>query len=163
MVNLRPGEVILRQAPAQSDGGVHAALSLTSERVLFSRTTEVRRGFHKEAHTVTISEVELSRLDGASVAKRLLSTPMLVVMSGGKRLQFKLASPEGWAAAIESARVASVQGRGSTGSPVVVNVQAPVSVPTRTIERQVVKVRCRYCGSLGDEISGKCASCGARL
>ncbi|HEV2316577.1 MAG TPA: hypothetical protein VGV89_03265 [Thermoplasmata archaeon] len=44
---------------------------------------------------------------------------------------------------------------------VVVNV-AP-SAPSQTIERQVVKVRCRYCGKLGDEVLGHCPSCGAAL
>ena len=34
---------------------------------------------------------------------------------------------------------------------------------TKTIERQVVKPRCRYCGNLGDEIAGKCSKCGAGL
>lgn len=32
-----------------------------------------------------------------------------------------------------------------------------------TVERQVVKVRCRHCGQLTDEVAGKCASCGAPL
>lgn len=40
---------------------------------------------------------------------------------------------------------------------------APVATQTHTIEREVVKVRCRYCGNLGDERDGKCASCGAAL
>ena len=40
---------------------------------------------------------------------------------------------------------------------------APVATQTHTIEREVVKVRCRYCGNLGYERDGKCPSCGASL
>jgi rubrerythrin len=32
-----------------------------------------------------------------------------------------------------------------------------------TIERQVVKIRCRHCGNLVNEVEGKCPSCGAPL
>jgi hypothetical protein len=32
-----------------------------------------------------------------------------------------------------------------------------------TIERQVVKIRCRHCGNLVNEVEGKCPSCGAQL
>jgi len=31
------------------------------------------------------------------------------------------------------------------------------------LERKAVKVRCRYCGSLNDESSNRCHSCGASL
>ena len=44
-------------------------------------------------------------------------------------------------------------------------VPAPSAAPasmTHTIERQVVKVRCRYCGGLYDEVAPKCPSCGAK-
>lgn len=33
----------------------------------------------------------------------------------------------------------------------------------QTVERQVVKVRCRYCGSLADPTDVHCPSCGATL
>lgn len=41
-------------------------------------------------------------------------------------------------------------------------VQRPPTV-IHTIERQVVKIRCRHCGSLVNEVEGKCPSCGAPL
>jgi Bacterial PH domain len=34
---------------------------------------------------------------------------------------------------------------------------------TEVVEREVVKVRCRYCGTLNDESSKVCSSCGATL
>lgn len=43
-------------------------------------------------------------------------------------------------------------------------VQAPpASNPQTVIEREVVKVKCRYCGALNDETSKVCSSCGATL
>ncbi|MFZ0700077.1 MAG: DUF6114 domain-containing protein [Thermoplasmata archaeon] len=50
-------------------------------------------------------------------------------------------------------------------TPAIVYATAPPTsgMERHTIERQVVKVRCRYCGNLTDEVAGKCASCGAKL
>lgn len=39
----------------------------------------------------------------------------------------------------------------------------PAERDTTVIEREVVKVRCRYCGTLNDETAKACASCGATL
>ena len=39
---------------------------------------------------------------------------------------------------------------------------APVVIH-QTVEHDVVMVRCRYCGTLGDPRSGRCAACGAAL
>ena len=47
--------------------------------------------------------------------------------------------------------------------PVPAPVPVHVAPQTHTIEREVVKVRCRYCGNLGDERDGKCSRCGAAL
>jgi hypothetical protein len=34
---------------------------------------------------------------------------------------------------------------------------------TEVVEKEVVKIRCRYCGTLNDETSRVCSSCGANL
>jgi hypothetical protein len=39
----------------------------------------------------------------------------------------------------------------------------PAGEGTTVIEREVVKIRCRYCGTLNDETSKTCSSCGAAL
>ena len=42
--------------------------------------------------------------------------------------------------------------------------QAPsTSQPTTVVEREVVKIKCRYCGALNDETAKACVSCGANL
>jgi len=33
----------------------------------------------------------------------------------------------------------------------------------KVIERQVVRIKCRYCGALNDDIRRTCESCGANL
>ena len=42
-------------------------------------------------------------------------------------------------------------------------LQATGSGTTTVIEREVIKVKCRYCGALNDETAKTCASCGATL
>lgn len=56
---------------------------------------------------------------------------------------------------------------GMTGAPVYQQappVQTPSSSgPTTVVEREVVKIKCRYCGALNDETAKACVSCGASL
>ncbi|HZY92948.1 MAG TPA: hypothetical protein VFG07_09310 [Thermoplasmata archaeon] len=46
--------------------------------------------------------------------------------------------------------------------PVNPAVPPPLVTPV-VIEQSVVRVRCRFCGTLGDPSSGRCAACGAPL
>jgi len=39
----------------------------------------------------------------------------------------------------------------------------PTAEPTTVVEREVVKIKCRYCGALNDETAKACVSCGASL
>lgn len=41
--------------------------------------------------------------------------------------------------------------------------QAPPPGGTTVIEREVVKIKCRYCGTLNDETARACVNCGASL
>jgi hypothetical protein len=41
--------------------------------------------------------------------------------------------------------------------------QVPSTLGPTVIEREVVKIKCRYCGALNDETSKACVSCGANL
>jgi len=47
--------------------------------------------------------------------------------------------------------------------PMAQNVAPPPPMPAEVVEKEVVKVRCRYCGTLNDESSRVCSSCGATL
>lgn len=45
-----------------------------------------------------------------------------------------------------------------------VQIPQPQTAPVaEVVEREVVKIRCRYCGTLNDETSKACSSCGANL
>lgn len=50
----------------------------------------------------------------------------------------------------------------TTNSAVPPPLVAPVVIH-QTVEHDVVMVRCRYCGTLGDPRTGRCAACGAAL
>ncbi|HYK92919.1 MAG TPA: hypothetical protein VEY07_02620 [Thermoplasmata archaeon] len=46
------------------------------------------------------------------------------------------------------------------------SIPPPLVTPVviqQTVEHDIVKVRCRFCGTLGDPRSGRCAACGAPL
>ena len=48
-------------------------------------------------------------------------------------------------------------------NPLPQSVGAAPPPATQVVEKEVVKVRCRYCGTLNDESSRVCSSCGATL
>ena len=50
-----------------------------------------------------------------------------------------------------------------TGNPAVPPPLVTPVVIHQTVEQQVVRIRCRYCGTLGDPRVGRCANCGAPL
>jgi len=57
--------------------------------------------------------------------------------------------------------------QGMMGAPVYQQgppAQTPSTAgPTTMVEREVVKIKCRYCGALNDETAKACVSCGASL
>ena len=54
----------------------------------------------------------------------------------------------------------SLKYRGAEGQ--VVNPQGQSPEATKEVIREVVKIRCPYCGSLYDEDENKCPNCGAQ-
>lgn len=52
---------------------------------------------------------------------------------------------------------------GAPGYPRPQSPPPPTAGETTVIEKQVVKIKCRYCGALNDETAKACASCGAAL
>jgi hypothetical protein len=156
---LHPGESKLRSSYAVLEGFGPSAnqgpgvLYLTTHRLLFE--SSVSRGlvhglvYGKE--TVTVLEVPLSYVRNVTVRRGRLGAARLLVELRAARPSFDVLDPEAWTAAIALAKR-------SMPSP-----YANFPVFTHTIERQVVKVRCRYCGVLGNEVEGRCPTCGAAL
>lgn len=109
--------------------------------------------------------IRSSDLKDSGVRERTLRSPLLVVHTTGGELTFEVDGAKAWATAILTVRSSVVQPPpGPSAAPPAAQAGASThTVEHHTVEREVVKVRCRYCGNLGDEREGKCASCGAAL
>jgi hypothetical protein len=158
---LQPGEEILRSEYAVLLEGEGSAVMPRSEGVLYLSTLRcvfevqpsrgVVRNLVRGRPTVTLLDAPLGFLRNVSVLHPRLGRPRLHVEVPRARMTFDVLDPDGWNDAIAEARR-------RLPSP-----HAPPAGTTHTIERQVVKVRCRYCGTLGNEVDGRCPSCGAAL
>lgn len=151
-------ETVVRSAYAVLESHGHerarprpGVLYLTTERLVFE--SQGSRGPVRdlvEGREVEIVVDEpLSRLRNASVRRGRWARPRLVIDRGEHRAIFDVLEPEAWTVAIADARRRSELSR-----------EATIVAPSRT-GRPVVKVRCRYCGGLGDETADRCPSCGA--
>jgi hypothetical protein len=156
---VHPGESKLRSAYAVLEGygpsAYHGAgvLYLTTQRLVFESSVSpgIVRGLVRGKETVTVLDAPLAHVRNAVVRQGRLGRERLQVELTAGRPSFDVLSPEAWVAAIAVAKR---------------SVPPPVSNPPiylQTIERQVVKVRCRYCGGLGNELDGRCPNCGAAL
>jgi len=150
---LHHGESLLRSAYAVLEGeevpeASHGpgVLYLTTHRLVFE--SGKARGIARGQPSRTVLDASLHAVRNVGIPRRRIGRSRLVVELTIGRPAFDVLDPEGWAGAIAQAkRALPVAGSGG---------------PT-LIERQVVKVRCRFCGHLGNEIDGRCAHCGAPL
>ncbi len=156
---LQHGESALRSAYAVLEPGGHptdesgpGVLYLTSHRLIFEAPD--RRGIVRDLvqgrTTRTVLDASLLAVRNASVRRGRIAKPRLWIDLPGHAAAFDVLDPEGWVTAVAQAKRA-------------LPVPGSTPVATHTIERQVVKVRCRYCGRLGNEVDGRCATCGAPL
>lgn len=153
------GESLVRSAYAVLDAGGHptdasgpGVLYLTTHRLVFEAPASrgVMRDLVGGRDTRTVFEAALPAVRDAAVRRGRFGRVRLVTDLSAHRASFDVLDPEGWCSAIAQAKRALPP----PGSPV---------LTTHTIERQVVKVRCRFCGTLGNEVDGRCPSCGAPL
>ncbi|MGA7476545.1 MAG: hypothetical protein WBW47_04920 [Thermoplasmata archaeon] len=154
------GESVLRSAyavAARGDGtdgppkgpGV---LYVTTLRVVFEASVaRSRLGRRPLAETETQLDASLHELKNVAVRRGRIGRPRLVLELAHGRPSFDVLEPEAWTSTIAQAKRALPPPSG------------PGWATTHTIERQVVKVRCRFCGALGNEVDGRCPSCGAPL
>ncbi|MGI0154700.1 MAG: hypothetical protein ACREDE_00975 [Thermoplasmata archaeon] len=156
---VHPGESKLRSAYAVMDGYGPSAyhgpgvLYLTTQRLIFesSASPGLVRGLVQGREVVTVLDAPLVHVRNVTVRRgRVGRVRMQVELTAG-RPSFDVLDPDAWIAAIALAKRSAPPP--ASGPPVVLE----------TIERQVVKVRCRYCGGLGNEVDGRCPNCGASL
>lgn len=150
---LRHGESVLRSAYAVLEGedSPSAArgagvLYLTNQRLVFEAPRS--RGFTKARSTSVLLDVSLHDVRNVDVPRRRLGRDRFVVELALGRPTFDVLDPSAWAGEVARAKRA---------------LAPPGSVGPTIVERHVVKVRCRYCGTLGNEVDAKCLSCGASL
>jgi len=157
---LLPGESTLRSAYAVLESGPGNAphrgpgvLYLTNRRLLFE--LPVSRGLVQDLiggrESRLVLDVPLGEIKNISIRRGRLRGERLVVDVLHDRPAFDVLAPEEWANAIALAR-----------RDLPVAAPGP-AVATHLIERQVIKVRCRYCGTLGNEGEPRCPFCGASL
>lgn len=153
------GESLLRSAYAVSDGGEGpvppkgpGVLYLTNTRVVFEAPAgRGKIGRRSGGETQIQLDVPLHEFRNVGVRRGRIGRPRLVFELMRARVAFDVLEPEAWTSAIAQAKRA-LPPFAPYGGEVV-----------HTIERQVVKVRCRFCGALGNEVDGRCPSCGAPL
>ncbi|MCI4373615.1 MAG: hypothetical protein L3K02_08250 [Thermoplasmata archaeon] len=128
-------------------------LYLTGFRCVYETNPSrgVVRNLVRGRETVTVLDAALTLVRNVSVIRPRLGRPRLHLEVHRARLTFDVLDPDAWQAAIADARRS------------VPPAHAPPTTSTHTIERQVVKVRCRFCGVLANEVDGRCPSCGAPL
>jgi len=154
------GEVVLRSAYAVADPGDSSdsppkgpgVLYVTNLRVIFEGRTS-RRGLRPRpsGETETQLDASLHELRNVTVRRPRVGRPKLVLEMSHGRPSFDVLEPDNWTGTIAQAKRSLPPPPGSQG------------IAVHTIERQVVKVRCRFCGALGNEVDGRCPSCGAPL
>jgi len=154
------GENVLRSAYAVASPGDGSdgppkgpgVLYVTTLRVVFEAPvarSRIRR--RAPGETETQLDTSLYELKNVAVRRGRIGRPRLVLELPHGRPSFDVLEPEGWTGTIAQAKRALPPPPGSGWGSV------------HTIERQVVKVRCRFCGALGNEVDGRCPSCGAPL
>jgi hypothetical protein len=105
----------------------------------------------RSAHIETVFDLPLRHLGNLSVGVvRGRARYILLEFPTGK-LRLDVVDPSQWSEAVAAAKSG------------LASAHAPVHRATHTVEREVVKIRCRHCGTLSDERMSRCASCGASL
>lgn len=128
-------------------------LYLTNHRCVYE--TQASRGvvanLVRGREPQTVLDAPLPQVHNVTVVRPRLGRVRLHLEMARARLTFDVLDPDAWHRAIAEARHA------------LPTAHAAPAVATHTIERQVVKVRCRYCGTLANEVDGRCPACGAAL
>lgn len=151
-VLLGPGEERRRTEHAVpfrvGEGSGRGSLYLTNVRLVLESMPSGRLASGAPS---TVLEVPLDQVRNAAVGSALGRRRYLSVEAGSPGLRLDVVDPGAWVKAIAEAK-ASLPAPRPSGT-----------VVTHTIERHVVKIRCRHCGSLSEESRDRCPNCGAAL
>lgn len=152
-----------------TNSGRNGILFLTNQRIYMERIEVEKKmlGLKEERTEHMVLQIPLNFINGVSADKNLIIKSHILKISTAKaNYTFRVENPENWKEKIISAKKGDALPGNSTTNAITVNVvqQAPTqSIQKEVVERQVVKIRCRYCGTLVEETIGKCPKCGAQL
>jgi hypothetical protein len=147
---LAPGEQIIISEPARY-GNKAGVLTLTNKRVVFESQSGI-----VSKKTYTNVDFALTSVTGATV-EGLASKKLLVSLQRGNyppRYEFSVGDPVKWRGAL----TAACSSASSTATQ-----SETITKEKEVIIKEVVKVKCRYCGALVDITESKCSGCGAPL
>ncbi|MCL4446878.1 MAG: hypothetical protein M1556_02865 [Candidatus Thermoplasmatota archaeon] len=126
-------------------------------------------GLKKREHETLLVDVSLGHIHDIIVDKNLLTKSHIVkVVTQQGTYSLKVHDPYHWQERITAARkeISGSPNNSMSQPTIIINAGpqgAQQAIQKETIERQVIKIRCRYCGTLVDEVIGTCPSCGAKL
>jgi hypothetical protein len=123
-------------------------LYLTTFRLILESTS---RGLLPGGHVETVFDVPLREVGNVAVGVVLRRPRYIVLEFPTGKLRLDVVDPGAWRDAVAKAKA-------SLPHP-----HAAGPTATHTIERHVVKIRCRHCGTLASELLSRCPSCGAAL
>ena len=148
---VRSAYAVLEFPPRDDRRRRPGVLYLTTERLLFEApaSSGIVRDLVRGRETDLVVEEPLARLRNVTVREGRWGHSRLIVDGSGPRLAFDVLEPHEWRVAVGDVRRAAELAR-----------ETPAA-PAHGLGRTVVKVRCRYCGGLGDESADRCPSCGA--
>lgn len=148
---LNSGETVVRKEDVVpykwGDTAGRGTVYLTTERIVIESP---QHGFLQSGHAETVLDLPLRDVGNVAVGVVLRRARYIVVELAMGSLRLDVVDPPKWREAVSSAKA-------SVPPP---HARAP---GTPTIERHIVKIRCRHCGTLSDEMLPRCASCGAAL
>jgi hypothetical protein len=105
----------------------------------------------RTGHTETVFDLPLRDVGNVSVGVVRGRARYIVLEFPTGKLRLDVVDPSKWFEAVAGAKAS------------LASAHAPAPRTTHTVEREVVKIRCRHCGTLSDERTSRCASCGAAL
>jgi hypothetical protein len=152
MVSLSPDELVLFQGSAKYNG-TRGTFYLTSKKVTFDYA---QRGiFFKGQYTaldLPLERISTLSVVGAGPFKKLAINAVKDNQSVGLlRHEFNVDNPEKWMTEIEVAR--------RTQKESLFTVQKEIKETTR----EIVKIRCSYCGMLVDHYLSRCPNCNSLI
>jgi hypothetical protein len=137
--------------------GTKGILTVGGGSLVFTRKDGLISKKERVVVTIPTDAVVNVNIEGM-IRKKLVILVDGTKVPGIPRHEFELADPYRWKNAIQT----------EMGSKIIKQSQPPQSQPTKEIHvkeiiREIVKIPCKYCGTLNEITEKKCSNCGASI